>query len=227
MSDAAKNIVFDWNCTLLDDVHALHSCTNNLLQRQGHGVLDIERFRDNYAIPFDQFYRKMGFTEGQVTTMLTLENSMFHDHYEPLADQSALREGAADILAVAHKHGISSYILSNHIIDPIKAQLKRLAIEHLFAEVLAYADRATQFKHMTKGEKLKQFMDERQLRPQHTMIVGDTIEEIFIARDHGLISVAITGGCVSEQRLREEKPDYVIHSLHELKPIMQERGFIR
>ena len=59
-----------------------------------------------------------------------------------------------------------------------------------------------------------------------TMIVGDSVEEIHIARDQGLISVAITGGCVSERRLRAEDPDYVIHTLHELKPIMLERGFV-
>ena len=57
------------------------------------------------------------------------------------------------------------------------------------------------------------------------MIVGDSVEEIEIAREQGLISVAITGGCASEDRLRGEKPDYLIHSLHELKPILQERGF--
>ena len=57
------------------------------------------------------------------------------------------------------------------------------------------------------------------------MIIGDSVEEIHIAREQGLISVAITGGCVSEKRLRAEKPDYVIHALTELKPIMQERGF--
>ena len=58
------------------------------------------------------------------------------------------------------------------------------------------------------------------------MIVGDSIEEIHIAHEQDLISVAITGGCVSEERLRAGNPDYLIHSLHELKPILQERGFV-
>jgi phosphoglycolate phosphatase len=39
-----------------------------------------------------------------------------------------------------------------------------------------------------------------------------------------LISVAITGGIVAEQRLRDAKPDHLIHHLRELKPILQERG---
>ncbi len=122
---------------------------------------------------------------------------------------------------------LHSYILSNHIVDPIRTQLRRLEIEHFFAEVLAYADRATQFKDMTKGERLRRYrVAQRHRGPQDTMIVGDTVEEIQIAREQGLISVAITGGCASEERLRAENPDYLIHSLHGLKPILQERGFV-
>jgi len=41
----------------------------------------------------------------------------------------------------------------------------------------------------------------------------------------GMVSIALTGGVITEQRLRAAKPDHLIHSLHELKPILQERGF--
>ncbi|HEU0118574.1 MAG TPA: HAD family hydrolase [Alphaproteobacteria bacterium] len=225
MDHGPKHIVFDWNCTLLDDVQALFDCTNGLLQKEGHAPLTIEHFRDNYEIPFTVFYGRMGFNEDQVARLMSLENSAFHDNYEPRAAKASLREGASEILDHAKALGVNSMILSNHIVDPIKVQLKRLKVDHLFSEVLAYADRATQFKHMTKGERLKRFMKERGYDAHDAIIVGDTIEEIEIARDQGFVSVAITGGCTSEKRLRDQNPHYVIHSLHELKNVMQERGF--
>jgi phosphoglycolate phosphatase len=225
MNPASKTLVFDWNCTLLDDIHAMHVCTNKLLESEGYQPMHIDAFRANYTVPFEHLYRNMGFTDVQIERLLSLENSAFHDHYEPMAHEANLREGAVDILTHAHANGVQSLILSNHIVDPIRVQLRRLEIEHLFDDVLAYADRHVQFKDMTKGERLRRFMVKHGLTPQQTIIVGDSVEEIQIAHEQDLIGVAITGGCVSEERLREENPHHVIHSLAELKPIMQERGF--
>ena len=62
----SKHIVFDWNCTLLDDFHALHEGTNRLLVGEGHKPVTSETFRACYHIPFAQFYRNIGFDEAQV-----------------------------------------------------------------------------------------------------------------------------------------------------------------
>jgi phosphoglycolate phosphatase len=102
-----------------------------------------------------------------------------------------------------------------------------LGIEHFFEDVLAYADREDQqTRSMSKGDKLRHFMQQEDIYGHPTIIVGDSVEEIEIAQEQGLISVAITGGCVSEERLRAAHPDYVIHSLHDLKPVLAERGFV-
>lgn len=226
MNATAKNIVFDWNSTLLDDFNITHSCTNRLLESEGLKPVEAEDFRARYTMPFKKFYEGMGLSEAQIEKLKSLETSAFHDLYEPLADKVELRQGANEILRHVRKYDVKSYILSNHIVDPIKRQLTRFEIEHLIDEVLAYADRATQFRDMTKGERLRRYMNSRDMTRHLTLIVGDSIEEIEIAREQGLVSVAITGGCVSETRLRAAKPDHLIHSLHELKPILQERGFV-
>ena len=225
MTGVTKHIVFDWNSTLLDDAEAIHLSTNRLLESAGHPPMTLAFFQHHYAVPFRQLYHNLGLPEAESQRLIDLNNSAFHDHYEPLAHAAPLRDGAMDVLRYAQTHGVQSTILSNHLVESIRVQLRRLDIEHFFAEVLAYADRATQFQHMTKGEKLRQFRATQKMDDHPTMIVGDSVEEIEIARDQNFISVAITGGCVSEQRLRAAQPDYVIHSLHELRPILQERGF--
>ena len=226
MNAPTKNIVFDWNGTLFDDFDALHGCTNKMLADEGLAPVEVEHFRQHYNVPFERFYHGMGFAPAQVERLMALETSTFHDHYEPCAAQSPLRAGAKEILSLAHQNGVQSLILSNHLVDPIRVQLKRLSIEQYFMEVLAYANRATQFRDMTKGERLRHFMADHSMTENTTLIIGDSVEEIEIAREQGLISVAITGGCVSEQRLRGAHPDYVIHSLHDLKLILHERGFM-
>lgn len=225
MNAETKNIVFDWNGTLLDDMQALFKCQNLVMERMGRPPITMEYFRAHYEVPFERLYSNLGFTEDEIEHVMELDNHVFHSHYEPMADKSSLRAGAAEVLGHAHQQGAKSLILSNHIVDPIRTQLRRLKVEHFFDEVLAYACRNTQFKDMTKGERLRRFMNHHGMAPRNTVIIGDSIEEIHIGRVQGLVTVAITGGCTAEERLRAESPDHVIHSLHELKTVLQERGF--
>jgi phosphoglycolate phosphatase len=225
MNAQTKNIVFDWNSTLLDDMHAMHECMNIIMERVGRDPITMEFFRTHYEVPFEKLYSNFGFADSEIENLMNLDRDIFHRHYEPMADVAALRKGASEILDHARQNGLATLILSNHIEGPIRNQLQRLKIDHLFDAVLAYTSHAVQFRDMTKGERLRRFMDKRGMAACNTMIVGDSIEEIQIAHEQNLISVAITGGCTSEERLRAEKPDHVIHDLHELKPILQERGF--
>jgi phosphoglycolate phosphatase len=222
---ARKHVIFDWNSTLLDDFPIIHDCMNHIMRHVGKAPISIEQFRASYEVPFENLYLNLGFADSEVHHVMNLDRHVFHDVYEPKAANAPLRAGAADILRHVRAQGIGAAILSNHIVDPIKTQLSRLGIDHLFDEVLAYATRETQFRDMTKGERLRRYREQHGIAPQNTMIVGDSVEEIEIAREQKLISVAITGGGALEERLRSEKPDYVIHALHELKPILEERGF--
>lgn len=227
MQAGTKNIVFDWNCTLLNDIEALHDSTNQLLAMVDCKPVSLEFFQEHYNIPFRQLYDNLGLAPEKIETLLTANNTRFHDVYESLALQTDLRDGAVWALQYAKAHKVDSYILSNHLLEPIRMQLRRLGIEEFFSDVLAYADREDQqTRSMSKGEKLLHFMHHEEIHGHPTMIIGDSVEEIEIAREQGFISVAITGGCVSEARLRAENPDYIIHSLHDLKPIMTERGFV-
>ena len=225
MWNATKHIVFDWNSTLFDDAHAIHASTNRLLENAGHAPMSLDYFQHHYAVPFSQLYENLGLSAAQNQHLIALNNSHFHDHYEPLADTLDLRSGARDILEHARAHGVSSTILSNHLTAPIRAQLRRLGVEHFFTDVLAYSDRVTQFRDMTKGERLRRVRAEKKISDHPTIIVGDSVEEVEIARAQNFISVAITGGCVSESRLRAAKPDHLIHSLPELRDVLRERGF--
>ena len=78
---------------------------------------------------------------------------------------------------------------------------------------------------MTKGERLRRHIEAEGLSAANAMIVGDTREEIKIARALGMGSVALTGGVLAEYLLHEAKPDYLVHSLDEMGPILQQRGF--
>jgi phosphoglycolate phosphatase len=220
----AKYIAFDWNGTLLDDMDAVVAAVNAFLAAVKRPAIDLATFHAAYTLPLTQLYRNLGVSEAELERLHDNYN-IFHDHYETRAANANLRAGATEILTHARGNGIGTVIFSNHIVDPIRIQLKRLGIDAHFPEVIAFESRALQFQGLTKGERLKNYLTERKADPKNVIIIGDSVEEIEIGRMQGLASVALTGGTVSEARLKTAKPDHLIHSLHELKPILEERGF--
>ncbi len=60
----------------------------------------------------------------------------------------------------------------------------------------------------------------KKLTTKEVVIVGDTLEEIEIAKNFGCYAVAITGGHNSTSRLKAMKPDFLLHNLSELKKII-------
>jgi phosphoglycolate phosphatase len=225
MSAHKKFIAWDWNGTLLDDTDAVLDCVNIVLNKMGKAPIGMDLFRATQVRPLKNFYMAIGLSEEETPHALDHERSTFHDHYESMSHELPLRDGANALLNHLRRNDVSNVIVSNHITDEIIKLLKVHDIHHHFDEVLAYPSRTVQFRE-PKGEKLRHYITLNDLTASNAVIVGDTLEEIEIARDMGLMSVAITGGLHSESRLRALNPNYVVHSMHELKSILHEKGFL-
>lgn len=226
MNITQPTIVFDWNCTLLDDMPLVVESHNAMHKAFGKDPVTTETYQQNFVMPTHNFYRFLGFSDEVIKRdFLTIQN-IFHDYYEAHVDTQSLRHYAHELLDNTQRHGMNRIILSNHLEQPIKAQLSRLNIGHHFDHVLAYADRATQFKHETKGQRLARFIAEHKMDPANCVIIGDTAEEIHIARELGMIGVAITGGFYSTERLEAERPDHLVHGLDEFHAVLRQRGWV-
>ncbi|MCA1395576.1 HAD family hydrolase [Bradyrhizobium elkanii] len=214
-------IVFDWNGTLLDDANAVLQTINAILSRFGRAAVDMRRLREEFELPLSVLFRNLDMSKDEIDVVERNDSAIFHDTYEFLARNAALRKGARNVLLAADHRAVHTIIVSNHIVEPIRAQVRRLGIKTHVTDILAFENRATQFKSVNKEERLRLYMQANDIPPQRTVIVGDMPVETEIARNLGLINVSIMGGFVSEARLRAAGPDYMIHDHHELLPILQ------
>lgn len=221
-----KYVFWDWNGTLLDDANVVLSCINVSLGRFSCAPLTMRAFQNIQVDSLRDFYHAVGVPENKLDDALERERDIFHDHYEPKADSVPLRDGAARLLNRLSSNEVSSVILSNHIVDPIERLLKRHDIRKHFDDVLAFANRAAQFREIDKGKRLRRYLNDNKVSYSQAIIIGDTTEEIGIGRDMGLVSIAITGGLASEEQLCAAKPDHLVHSLDEMEDVFEERGFV-
>lgn len=217
-----KLVVFDWNGTLLDDTEIVLKAVNaSEVKVLGIPPITLERYRDTYDAPLHLFYENLGISRETFDAKSAEIAAKFHPIYEPLAAHARTRPGTKKTLHQLKRLGISCVILSNHTVEGIYLQLSRLKLTDLFDAVLANG--GTEEMHRTsKQHRLESYLEENDINPSETIIVGDTVEEIRIGQNLGLRTVSITGGNNSEKRLRDAQPTAIIHTVPELNDVMEE-----
>ncbi len=217
-----KLVVFDWNGTLFDDTKIVLEAVNaSQVKVLGIPPLSLERYRDTYDAPLYRFYENLGISREAFDAKSAEIAAKFHPIYEPLAAHARTRPGTKKTLEALRKQGISCVILSNHTVEGIYLQLSRLKLVDLFDAVLANGG-TEEMHHTSKQHRLETHLEENNISPSETIIVGDTVEEIRIGHNLGLRTISITGGNNSEKRLQDAQPTAIIHTVSELNDLMEE-----
>jgi len=59
------------------------------------------------------------------------------------------------------------------------------------------------------------------IKPEETMYIGDTINDIRMAKNANIISIAVKTGTQNNNLLKKENPDYLLNNFSELKQIIK------
>ena len=218
-----KLIAFDWNGTLLADAFTIEAADNKILKFYGLPKINMRRFRETFDIPISKYWIALGFGKKHFELHAEEINRMFCEFYEPLANKCRTRSGAREILKYLNNQKIKAIIFSNHTTPDIKRQLKRLRIEDYFHSVIARENNKDSSHMYKRGKDLKllDYVKQNKLKPHEVITIGDTEEEIEIGKKFGYHTVAITGGYNTTARLKKHHPDFLIHNMKELIPIIK------
>ena len=219
--------IFDWNGTLFDDIEANHVGANAALEALGKPAISLETYRDTFDFPIIHFYKRNGIEVDDYLGDIKKANGTFFPIYEKLAAKCSARAHTKEILQWCNDQHITTLILSNHTHESIAENLARLDLDSHIDHISSNPHDNDIVLKMNKQERLEKFMDQHSFTPEKTFIIGDSLEEPHIGKNLGLTSFSITGGCISENRLRESNPDHLIHKLTELKEILVKEWFIQ
>ena len=215
-----KLVVFDWNGVLIADAAATVAVDKELFKAFGHEPLDMKTYREIFTMPIKEFFFAAGFTRAEMERDAVRIQEMFHKLYEPRIAKIRTRTGARKLLGYLKTKHIDAVILSNHTIEGITVQLRRLGIEGYFSNIIAN-DKHTTMARKNKGEKLVELVGKSHHKKEEIIIIGDSTEEIEAARMAGIKCISITGGYYSTRRLKAGKPDFLINSLPQMIAIIQ------
>lgn len=216
-----KLVVFDWNGVLIADAAATVATDKELFKEFGHTPIDMKTYREIFTMPVRKFFIAAGFSEAEMDKNSVRIQERFHALYEPRIAKVRTRTGARTLLDFLAAEGIEAIILSNHTIEGITNQVKRLGIEKYFSRIIANDIHAT-MQTKNKAEKLVDLLKDLPHKKDEVLIIGDAPEEAEAGKMAGIRTVAISGGYYSIRRLKEAQPDHLIHNLADLITIIKQ-----
>lgn len=190
-----KNIIWDWNGTLLDDVDISLATLNEALSRAGIPKIDRVYYREHFDFPVREFYRKVGlhFSDGDFDRY----SAAFMDSYLQKSKNIVLFPAAADLLDYFRQNSIKQYVLSAMEQVMLEGMLQNFVITEYFDRIQGLENLHAHSK-ADAGEKLMKISG---ADPQQTLMIGDTLHDFEVARKMNVSCFLLASGHQTKQRL--------------------------
>ncbi|MEO2174532.1 MAG: HAD family hydrolase [bacterium] len=203
-------VIWDWNGTLLDDVHLALRIANDIFAENGVARITREHYTRIFDFPVKEYYERAGLflSDSQYEEI----SERFCDEFE--ADLATVRlfPSVQAVLSAVGQSGLQQYILSGTEHPRLARMLDSFEISGHFDGFKGMSDGLAHGKITAACELLNEF----ELEAAGTVVVGDTSHDHGVAQAMGLDCLLLATGHQSFERLSKlDCP--VFHSLAELQ----------
>jgi phosphoglycolate phosphatase len=208
-----RAVLFDWDGTLADTAEASFRCYVQMFS-EFEIPFDRETYARTYSPNWYHTFRLLGL--GEEHWSRADERWLAHFANE----QVELLDGARHVLETLTTRGLATGIVTSGSRERVERELELHGLlEHLHARV--YGSELTEKKPHPEGLLL--CLDRLRVHAKDAVFVGDSPEDIEMARAAGVYSVAVTGGYPNHEALLASKPDVYARSIAELIDILDSR----
>ena len=191
-----RQIIWDWNGTLLDDAGLCMAVMNGLLEIRGLPRLTAPRYAEVFGFPVVDYYRKLGFDFDREP--FETVSTAFIVGYEAGRQHCQLRTGARACLDQWARLGVTQTLLSASKQAYLEDAVAGLGLTDRFDGLYGVDDHHAHGKTAV-GHRL---MAETGANPSATLMVGDTLHDAEVAASLGVNCVLIPSGHQSLDRLK-------------------------
>jgi len=193
--DNYKNIIWDWNGTLLNDIDLCISSINRLLEKRKLPLIKKDYYKEIFTFPVIDYYKKIGFDfNKEPFEVPALE---FINEYKKNFFSCSLHHGAGEILDYFNKKSKNQYILSAMEQGELEQTVKHFGIEHYFIELIGIRNHYA----FSKIEFGKELLKRRNLLVKKTCLIGDSVHDFEVAMELGISCILLSNGHQAKERL--------------------------
>ncbi|MEU4423741.1 HAD hydrolase-like protein [Actinoplanes sp. NPDC024001] len=191
----AKHLVWDWNGTLLDDLHLVVSSTNQAFATVGGRAVEADEHRRAFRRPVAEFYAEMLGRAVDAEEFGRLDR-IFHDAYRVGLTDISL---AADAMAAITTWPGSQSLLSMWFHSELVPAVEGYGLAGVFARVDGLR---TEIGGDLKAGHLANHLAELGVAGGDVVLIGDSLDDASAAEAVGGQAVLYTGGFTDPSRLR-------------------------
>lgn len=138
-----------------------------------------------------------------------------HHYWEHMLDQSEPHDGVRTVLERFRERPLG--VVTNKPISQTERLLKGLALRPYFDTVLGGDSLAEMKPHPLP---LRHFMQEHGLAPEEVAIIGDGVNDVRAGKAAGMLTIGVTFGVTTRERMAAEQPHYIIDHMEDLLGII-------
>ena len=197
--------MFDWDGTLVDTAEATYRCYERVFESFG-----IAFHRDVYARYYSpnwyHTFRQIGLPEEH----WSLADERWLAHFA--CERVDLMDGVHEALADLHARDVTAAIVTSGTRDRVTREMHSHGLAVRFRECVFGSDVTSKKPH---PEALFLCMDRLGVTPSETVYIGDSPEDVAMAKAAGVFSIAIPGGYPNRDALLASQPDVMVGSVRE------------
>jgi HAD superfamily hydrolase (TIGR01509 family) len=211
MTMNVRAVLFDWDGTLVDTAEASFRCYVRLFEELGV-AFDRETYARTYSPNWYQTFRMLDLAEEHWPHADVRWLAHFAEEEVELID------GARELLDRLHARGLATGIVTSGS----KQRVLRELDTHRFAfhECVFGSDVKEKKPH---PEGLLLCLERMRVAAEDAVYVGDSPEDVAMARAAGVYSIAVPGGYPNREALLASRPDRFAESLREVLSVIEAR----
>jgi phosphoglycolate phosphatase len=190
-----SHIIWDWNGTLLADVEHIWESTAAVLQRFKMPEISFAHYREEFSLPLDEYYQKLGFDSSQVSWQEVAH--AFQEEYLQRFKKAELYPGSRELLAELGAQGKINSVLSASSQTFLQQALEHFALGDLFAHVYGVPNHYA----LGKAERGIELLRETGIPAETSLLIGDTDHDLEVGREMGVEVLLIADGHQTYERL--------------------------
>jgi len=209
-----RAVVFDVDGMLLDTKEFIFQAYEDTLKRFGHQVPHRTVMSKQIGRGLEECY--LAFAPNGDIKALSLAHRAFQDRPE-IVKLIVTYPGVSDLLQQLQKAGLRLAVFSSRKVT-LAPSLQRAGLIEFFG-AMVQGDDVTHHKPHPEG--LLKALDELGVPPHQAAMVGDAAVDILAGKAAGVsLTIGITHGFGTQTELEAAMPDYIVHSIDEIAPIL-------
>lgn len=182
-----KNIIWDYNGTIIDDAKLAVDAENMVLASYGKAPITLDFYLDECEMPILNFYNKIFDMEKYDFSEIS---ERFINSYEFLAPQMTVFPEVRDMIAYLKDRGYSQAVISGFESERLKKSLHMFGIDSYFS----FISGSDSIDCGDKSERALRMIKKYSLDPAETLFIGDMYHDYETAKYVGADCVLIAKG---------------------------------